>query len=764
MASDGNLGSILPHMRRGLKYLGVVGLYFSLIMGQAAQWEDTDWEIIPQREGAFAYSPTSNITVAYDGVMIKIREAQLGPASIMADRVTVDGDSGELLAEGNITMHQSGLVWRGEFLQYNIQTRQIRTSSFRAGKSPFVMSSGSIQSDPTTGAYLMEDAMVSTDDNQQPALKAEVGSLSVRDREEVTMRNTRLMAGKTPFFYIPFLRAAQGESSSAYQFTPGYRSRYGLFLLNEYELNLNPQLSATFNLDYRTARGLAGGPDLEYDFGAELGSGTFESYFMSDREKIPDPANFSSGKEDWLNPNRYRFGWFHQATLRPNLTAKAAFQKLSDPLMNRDFFESFHRQNTQPRSYLEINQQRRNAALSIVAQPQLNTFFNRVERLPEIKLTGLRQQLGNSPFFYESETTAGYFARNFRYEGGRSFEAARLDTFHQILMPRTYAGWLTLTPKLGGRYGYYSNTLSSDPDQDHREAKRYVFHAGTEISTKLSRVDADFRSSWLDADGLRHVLMPSIQYVFVPEPNARPTALPQFDYEIPTLMMLPVDFPAFNAIDAVDARNVMRVGLRNLFQTKRGDERQVDSLVDWNVFADWRLDPEPGQGALADFTSDLHVQPREWWSLQSIARYSLEESALRVADQGITFLPNNVWSMKLGHMYVRDDPEYWGEENSTPWGTGNNALYSRFYYRINENWGARLNQHYEASDGRLEEHAYTLYRDFRSFTGAFDLRMRNPRGGQEKDITLSVMLSMKAFPQFGLGDDVNKPASFYDSK
>ena len=117
--------------------------------------------------------------------------------------------------------------------------------------------------------------------------------------------------------------------------------------------------------------------------------------------------------------------------------------------MNRDFFESFHRQNTQPRSYVEINQQWRNAALSIVAQPQLNTFFNRVERLPEIKLTGLRQQLGNSPFFYESETTAGYFARNFRYERGRSFEAARLDTFHQILMPRTYAGWLTLTPKLG---------------------------------------------------------------------------------------------------------------------------------------------------------------------------------------------------------------------------------------------------------------------------------------------------------------------------
>ena len=277
-------------MRRGLKYLGVVGLYFSLIMGQAAQWEDTDsGDHPPQREGAFAYSPTSNITVAYDGVMIKIREAQFGPASIMADRVTVDGDSGELLAEGNITMHQSGLVWKGEFLQYNMETRQIRTSSFRAGKSPFVMSGRAIQSDPATGAYLMEDAMVSTDDDQQPALKAEVGSLSVRDREEVTMRNTRLMAGKTPFFSTSLSCESRRRKQQRLSVYSRLSIAHGLFLLNEYELNLNPQLSATFNLDYRTARGLAGGPDLEYDFGPELGSGTFESYFMSDKEKIPDP-------------------------------------------------------------------------------------------------------------------------------------------------------------------------------------------------------------------------------------------------------------------------------------------------------------------------------------------------------------------------------------------------------------------------------------------------------------------------------------------
>ena len=54
--------------------------------------------------------------------------------------------------------------------------------------------------------------------------------------------------------------------------------------------------------------------------------------------------------------------------------------------------------------------------LSIVAQPQLNTFFNRVERLPEIKLTGLRQRFDSSASFMRVRRqlviSPGIFAMN----------------------------------------------------------------------------------------------------------------------------------------------------------------------------------------------------------------------------------------------------------------------------------------------------------------------------------------------------------------
>ncbi|MEK9862719.1 MAG: hypothetical protein VW804_06140, partial [Verrucomicrobiota bacterium] len=285
----------------------------------------------------------TNITVAYDGVLIRIKETQWGSASIQADRVTVDGESGELLAEGNIIMHQDGLVWRGQQLRYNARTQQVQTSSFRAGRPPFVMSSGPIESSSANATYTIRDLMVSTDDDQDPQLKAQVKRMELEGTQSMKMHGTTLQAGGLPVFYLPYLKSKKQGSSSGYHFTPGYRSRYGLFLLNEYDLAINESTTATFHLDYRTARGLAGGADFGYDMGQRFGQGQLQSYYMSDMESIVDPRPLSIGPRRELNQERYRFAWFHQAEIAPFLTAKASVQKLSDPLMTRDYFEAFHR-------------------------------------------------------------------------------------------------------------------------------------------------------------------------------------------------------------------------------------------------------------------------------------------------------------------------------------------------------------------------------------------------------------------------------------
>ena len=79
-----------------------------------------------------------------------------------------------------------------------------------------------------------------------------------------------------------------------------------------------------------------------------------------------------------------------------------------------------------------------------------------------------------------------------------------------------------------------------------------------------------------------------------------------------------------------------------------------------------------------------------------------------------------------------------------------------FYWRLNDNWGFRTQHHYEMRDGVLEYQYYTVYRDFRSWTGSLTFRVRESRFGPD-DFTVAFALSLKAFPRFGLGSDAVRP-------
>src|SRR4051812_41263349 len=243
-----------------------------------------------------------------------------------------------------------------------------------------------------------------------------------------------------------------------------------------------------------------------------------------------------------------------------------------------------------------------NFSLDVYAQPRLNDFLETVERLPDVRLNGYRQQLWESPLYYESETSMGYFRRRFAdtnqlfplvgpySTNGQRYAAARADTFHQVTLPETFFGWLNFTPRVGGRFTYYSS--AEGPGAMTDEVYRGVFNTGAELSFKASRVWPAFQSKLFEADGLRHIMEPSVDYTYVPRPNrVGTTEIPQFDFELPSLRLLPLEFPEYNAIDTIDEQNAVRLGLRNKIQTKRAGK--VVDLLDWAVYADWHLHPEP---------------------------------------------------------------------------------------------------------------------------------------------------------------------------
>lgn len=710
--------------------------------------QDPVWQLKSlTEESTSEYDLNTRVLTADHGAMVTYQDDSGAEAVLTADRITINETTGLAVAEGKVYLQRDNQVWTGDRLEYNFLTREMKSGAFRTGMAPFFAAGEGLTLNLTNQVYTATNSFTTTDDISDPSFKVRAKSLTLAPGKYIEARNAVVHAGSVPVMYFPYYKRSLTRHPNNFAFTPGYRSLYGPFLLSEFNWYYSENLNGTIHGDYRQKRGFGVGPDLHYNAGP-LGKGDFRYYYTHDEDPPDDP---NTGET--IRDHRYRISFDHQVTLRTNLTATAVLRKQSDPYVIRDFFEDEYRRNVQPSSFLDVKQLWPNFSLDLLAQPQINEFFETVERLPDVRLTAFRQQLGVSPFYYESESSAGYFRYKFANDAQPDYAAFRGDTYHQILLPRNYFGWLNVTPRVGGRFTHYGETEgfgSTLTEQD-----RVVFNTGVDVSTKLSRVWPGARSQWLDVKELRHIMEPSVSYVYVPNPSVSPRELPQFDRELPSFRLLPIHYPDYNAIDSVDSQNVLRMGLRNKLQTKR--EEGVDYLVDWSLYTDWRIKPRRDQTTFADFYSDLDFKPRSWIVLTSETRYNIEDGRWRMADHYATIQPKSNWSVSLGHRYLDDEPEL-----GPLYARGHNLIMSRLSYRFNENWGARVAHHFEARDGVLEEQYYTLYRDLRSWTAALSFRLRDNRVGPD-DFSVILTFSLKAFPRYKLGSDADTPAPLIGS-
>jgi len=180
-------------------------------------------------------------------------------------------------------------------------------------------------------------------------------------------------------------------------------------------------------------RGVGGGPDLNLHLG-QWGNAQFKYYYINDS----DPNAGTNGLPDYgpVSNNRQRvyFGW--QATPYTNLNLKALVNYQSDAYVEHDFSWATTRKSTAP-TFFEANKYWNNWSLDALATPEVNNFFDQIERLPDIRLTGFRQQVLDTPFYYDSESSAGYYKAFFAQTNGvtqlPNYSAARADTYHQVL-------------------------------------------------------------------------------------------------------------------------------------------------------------------------------------------------------------------------------------------------------------------------------------------------------------------------------------------
>jgi LPS-assembly protein len=617
------------------------------------------------------------------------------------------------------------------------------------------------------------NAVISTDDYERPLYSIHARTATIAPGDYIEAHHATLYVGKMPLFYYPYYRRSLKKHPNNWEFVPGYRSLWGPYLLSAYNWYGTGLLDGTIHADEREKRGQAGGPDLALHLG-DWGEAAFRYYYAHDHDPGADGI-----VAPHLGENRQRANFYYEVHPASNVTAKVVANYQSDPLVIRDFYTGEYNRNVEPASFAEVNELWPNWVLDGMAQPRLVTFFETVERLPDLKLTGLRQELGATPIYYESESSVGYFQRAFSETnvpvlftnytplanglgyaltrstlgGYPNYTAARADTFHQFILPETFFGWLNVDPRAGGRATYYSDV--DGPQVHTNQQGRGVFNTGVDVSFKASRVYQDAQSGLLDVDGLRHIIEPEFDYVYVPTAS---THLPQFDYQLPSLRLLPIDFPEYNSIDSITRENVLRLMLRNKLQTKRNDG--IEDLVNWAVYTDWDLTPGTNH-SFTDVYSDLEFRPRSWITLSSSTRYDMPDTRWREAIERILIQPSTALSLSLGYYYLmNNDPEFQTYPGQNL--PGHNLVEFSLYYRVNENWGAHIAERFEAQNGTMQQQVYSIYRDLRSWTAALIFSV-SQGPGQPTDFTAGVTFSLKAFPRYKLNSDANQQSWLFNN-
>jgi LPS-assembly protein len=731
----------------------VASAFFSLLVcvsvpAQQANSDMTIQSLDTNNPAGLWYEMTARVAHGTNGVYINYNGTVL-----TADAASWDQNSGQAIADGHVHIQQGDQVWVGDHVRYNLNTHDMVAEQFRSGKAPVFMEGrglhGNIVSNKMEqGTYTATNSIITTDDVQKPAIKIRASKIKITPNVKLQAWNAVLYAGDVPIFYFPYYERNLGPHANNFDFVPGYRSSFGPFVLGSYTWYLNEELNGKFHLDYRQQRGVGAGPDFNYNLG-QWGDGYLKYYYTH------DDAPGTNFVKSPVYHNRQRLDFTYLANPYTNVEVRAQALYQSDEGVVRDYFEGEYRKNPQPNTFIEADKLWSNFSLDVLTEPRVNPWLETVERLPDVRLSGFQQQLGSTPIYYESESSVGYYRRLFPETNGidadqLTYAAGRADTYHQLTLPETFFGWLNVTPRVGGRFTYY--TESSGPGVNTEEETRGVFNTGAEVSFKASRVWPGVRNSFFDVDGIRHIIQPSVNYVYVPSPNVHPTELPQFDSELASLRLLPIEYPEYNSIDSIDSQNVLRFGLRNQLQTKR--EGQVKDLLDWQLYTDWRLRPRTDQRTFADLYSDLSFAPRSWITLESQTRFDLNTGNWRMLLHTLTLQPSDAWSWTLGHFYLRDD----FSRLPTALGEGDNVFTSALFYKLNENWSTRAVHHYDVRSGRLQEQYYSLYRDLRSWTVALTGGIRD-NGVGAKDYSLVFTFSFKAKPKYNVGGDSVKPYS-----
>ena len=555
-------------------------------------------------------------------------------ASLQADRVTVNSETGEINASGNILMVRENNRWEGQELVYNYKTRE---GNF--GKSAMYFEPAYITADSTerisTNEFLMRGVMMTTCSGDKPTVYAKAKELRIVDDKKtgvfIRAKHVTFFVGPVPVFYTPYWQ--RHLDHGVFTCAVGYGGRLGAFIKYRAELHPTDWLRAVSHFDLYSRRGLGLGQDFRWT--TPTGGGGIETYYINDNNPYSSGSRNMGFDKSLVDSQRYRVKFTDRERFDEETYFATKLNLLSDPLILKDFFNDDFRHEANPENFAVVQRSAEDYAASIRVDRRMNDFYTTVNRLPELTFDSYRSRLGDSPFFFESENNVA-FLEKLNAETNMppvlmnpNYRSVRADSYNRLFLPMRFKDFFNVIPRAGYRGTWYSATGTNAMDSaDYRQ----IFELGTLASFKTYKTLTE-KSSYF-GDGLRHVAEPYADYSWRPEPNVTPDDLPQFD-----------------SIDALDKQNEVRLGVRNYLQTKRGLKR-IANFVDSDIYTTERFDPASGQRSFSNLVADTELSLTDNFFIQSDLQYNWYTHDVNPANARLKFVTDDQSEYSVEYRYL----------------------------------------------------------------------------------------------------------------
>jgi LPS-assembly protein len=554
---------------------------------------------------------TTNLIVATGNV-----EIVRGATRLLADRVELDRDTGEAIAQGKVVFYDGQDRLVGERIDYNFRTGTGVVYNGSAFSAPYYRLGGDRMDRVGDGVYEIRGGTFTTCEGDDPHWSFRVGSAVADLNDIVYGRDASFWVTKIPLIpWFPFFAAAlRRERQSGFLFPQfGVSSTKGFFAKVPYYWAIDDSQDLTVSLDAYADRGFGATAEYRYILSQDA-AGSMSGFMVSEVFSDNKTRGAGTAKHAW------------QVT--PRLSVKVDANVVSDDNLLREYGDRLS-ERTQQRAETNVFVTRRWDSWNLVGnilwyQDLTTTRPVELQRVPEIRLEGLRQPIPGLPgFLYETQASATYFVRDVGSDG------PRVDLHPRVFRPIPVAGLFTVTPFAGGRLTYYDKRVVGERltnvggflveetvDDKH---VRSQMEGGVELESRASRIWTVEDGKWGVA-AVQHVIEPRVTWTEIRGLNQKGN--PQFD-------------PAIDDIGKV-SQIAYSITQRLNAKTTAGPNQEpvrweAARLTVGQIFNLLPAADEP----FKDVFAELILQPNQYFGLRGVGRWNVYGLGLREANADV---------------------------------------------------------------------------------------------------------------------------------